>query len=133
LIKSQDIPARDPSDQLVTVWSEEQARLTEIFTLALQIKTSLLISTDLYRCVYHPPGTIFDENGMEQESEISTSGSSRTLVVGFTLLPGLQRYAAGQRDLNFNRFVKDADVREQMTWETLYNPVVLIQQGDIRR
>jgi len=54
-------------------------------------------------------------------------------VVGFTLLPGLQRYAAGQRDLNFNRFVKDADVREQMRWETLYNPVVLIQQGDIRK
>jgi len=57
LIKSQDIPARDPLDQLVTVWSGEQARLTAVFKLALQIKTSLLISTDLYRCVYHPPWT----------------------------------------------------------------------------
>ncbi|KIX02791.1 uncharacterized protein Z518_08733 [Rhinocladiella mackenziei CBS 650.93] len=119
-------PADDGSPDLVTAWFKEKDRLIYILELALRIKTRLLISTDLYKCTWHASGTPFIADSMVPESDSALSSPGRGALVGFTLLPGIQRCSASERDFSYNRFVKDAQSLEAMTWEPLSKAVVLL-------
>ena len=103
----------------------EEARLTEAFKLAIQVKTRLLLSTDLYRCVHHLPG-IRPDGTMTADLESSTVSSGLASRIGLTLCPGLHSYSANERDLNFNRFLKNGQAPEDVSWETWCKPVVLL-------
>ena len=125
LFKAQKAPGRN-AKALELDWWREEVRLIEIFKMALQIKTKLLLSTDIYRCIYHLPGTQRDDN-MDPDPELSTVNPSLASRVALTLFPGLQGCSANERDLDFNRFPKDAHTRDEVSWETWCKPCVLLK------
>src|SRR6187402_512774 len=59
LVESQQRGTESP--RMRSQWLAEEARLTKIFRIALQIKTQLLISTDLYQCYLPTPGAPFED------------------------------------------------------------------------
>lgn len=114
---------------MVTDWLGEEARLTDVFKLALQIQTRLLISTDLYRCKFDPPGAQVRSYSMEFEGEDGPAAWSPGpgSTIKFTLVHGLQRCATDDRDFTYKHFVQEAQAKDEMAWEPLSNAVVLLR------
>ncbi|KIW89575.1 uncharacterized protein Z519_09731 [Cladophialophora bantiana CBS 173.52] len=95
---------RHLDDQYVEVadrWGEYEQQMTEIFKQALYAKSRLILTTDLYKCVLHLPGTSCDRVSMEKRGGAETEPDA---VIGITIFPGLLRYAS-EEGFNFNRFL----------------------------
>lgn len=125
VIQAQNLP-KNASSTIAKDLSEEEDNIAGVFKLALQIATRLLITTDMYRCVLHLPGTRVNSS-MERDRETSSVNHDSRPVVTFTLMPGIQRCAADERDLRFRRFLKNTELRTDMTWEQLGNPLVAVR------
>jgi hypothetical protein len=101
-------------------WLNEEARLLKIFTIALQMKTQLLISTDLFQCVLPSPGAPFLRESVKIEhGEFSMPQDA---LVKLTLLPGIQGASANQM-VDSNRFVQEG--REGLVFKTICKAVVV--------
>jgi hypothetical protein len=122
-LKTLEIPGSTPA-LVEEDWLQEKSRLTEVFELALQTAVKLLVSTNLYRCVFPVSGTPFEKRRMTQDLETASADAGTASIVEVTLLPGLQSCAANERDLTFKRFVVGADAWEGRTWEEWYMPIV---------
>jgi len=98
---------RDLNADIADEWLQVGHQLTEIFKIALYVKVRLLLSTDIYECAIHVPGTPFDNNSMKNMIEGVVHGTKNEpdAVVGITMLPGLIRYASGEEGFNYNRFL----------------------------
>jgi hypothetical protein len=88
-------------------WLEADKQLTEIFKQALYAKVKLLLSSDMYKCALHVPGTPFDSNSMQYRIEGAVRGTKNEPdgVVDITIFPGLIRYASKDEGFNYNRFL----------------------------
>lgn len=108
-------------------WLETDQQLTEIFKQALYAKVRLLLSTDMYKCILHLPGTLFDSNSMQNEVEgvFHSIDNDPCRVVDITIFPGLIRYASNKKSFNYNRFFVEKKVPNGIKEEVLRRAVVL--------
>ena len=95
-----------------TSWIEEEGRLTDIFKLALDAKIRLLLTPDLYECVFPLPGTELNDTSMRVglDHAIHHSNPGSHAVVGVTVFLALFKYAAAQESFTYNRFLPNAKV-----------------------
>lgn len=88
-------------------WLEANLQITEIFKEALHAKVRLLLSTDMYKCVLHVPGTPLDSNSMQWRGEgfVRDTKNEPDRVVDVTIFPGFIRYALNDGGFSYNRFI----------------------------
>ncbi len=112
---------------IVAEWTEADQQLTEIFKQALYAKVRLLLSTDLYKCAFHVPGTSFDRISMEERREGVVNGTENEpdAVVDCTIFPGLLRYVSEKEGFNYNRFLTGQKAPKEIRAKVLRKAVVL--------
>lgn len=109
-------------------WLEADQQLTDIFKQALYAKARLLLSTDLYKCALHIPGTPFDSNSMQNITDVGLDTDiARDRVVDITIFPGLIRYASKEEGFSYNRFLVGKKSPKGIRAEVLRRAVVLIR------
>ena len=125
LVESRNSSAGN-SQNMARDWLEEERRLLEIFKLAIQVKCRLLISTDLYRCIWPLPETNLNMKTMRPEPVSEPSTRIQNRRIKFTILPGLERCTANIRRFTYNRFVKDGQNLDGMIWEPFSEAIVVM-------
>jgi hypothetical protein len=125
LLESQKSSAAN-SQNLARDWLGEERRLLDIFKLAIQIKSRLLISTDLFRCIWPLPEADLNMETMRPEPVSEASNKVQNRRVKFTVLPGLERCTANIRRFTYNRFVKDGQGMDGMIWELFSEAIVVV-------
>lgn len=110
-------------------WREEttQFELTEIFKQALYMKLRLLLSTDVYKCIFHAPGTAFNSNSMEELGEATLETQKPSKLVLFTIFPTILCYNTSEDAFSYNRFLSVDHVPECATPKPLVKSIVLLR------
>lgn len=110
-------------------WLEAIYHITEIFKEALHAKVRLLLSTDMYKCVLHMPGTLFDSKSMQLRTGgfASDTTNEPDHVVDVTIFPGFIRYARNDEGFNYNRFLTRDVVPTKVRAEVMRRAEVLTQ------
>ncbi|KAJ9618788.1 hypothetical protein H2204_012920 [Knufia peltigerae] len=112
----------------VPEWFEQEDGLTSIFKLALDAKVRLLLTPDLYRCVFPVPGTEVKDKIMRiglGHGSLNFSPGQKP-VTGITILPALLKYMAAHEGFTYDRFLPNARLTREIKPEVWIRARVLI-------
>lgn len=103
--------------------------LQAIFRAALEIKTSVMVSKDMYQCIWPTPEAIFDPITMETERDKFNPDTAEShmnqMKVRLVLVPGLCVYEHDRQLVDYFGFKREDDMCTANP-RVLYKAVVLV-------
>ncbi|KIW19327.1 hypothetical protein PV08_03621 [Exophiala spinifera] len=109
-------------------WCEKEDDLTRIFQLALNAKIRLLLTPDLYRCVFPLPGKEVKDRLMKIGLGLVPRhpDPGQKAVTRVSVIPALLRYAAAREDFTYDRFLYNAELIKNIKPDVLIQARVLV-------
>lgn len=91
-------------------WEKQRERIKRVFEIALKIKTTALLSGNVYEVILPACDDAFDEILMRVEGG---SAVTEPNVVQFTVAPGLRGFDCERQQVDFNSFRAPGSSMEQ--------------------
>jgi hypothetical protein len=104
-------------------------KFNAIFCAALELKTFVMVSKDMYHCIWPAPNSLFDPKTMETERDKfhpnDSEGYTDQMKVRLVLVPGLCVYGYDRQLVDYFGFRREGEVSTAEP-QVLYKAVVLV-------
>lgn len=109
LLELQISPAGS-STKVLEKWASKRNSIKRVFEKALRIKTTALVSHDVYEVILPARGDVFDERLMSEDGKSALTGLR---VVRLAVAPGLRGFEFQRQQVDYNSFRLPGSSAEQ--------------------